>query len=1067
MPFLADLHIHSRYSRATSRAIDPLTLAVWARKKGISVLGTGDFTHPAWLSELRDALTEAEEGLFALVPELQAQADAQIPHTCRGDVRFLLSSEISCIYKKGGKTRKIHHLVLMPGFDAADRLRKRLSRIGNLTSDGRPILGLDSHDLLEMVLESGPGAFLIPAHIWTPWFSLFGSRSGFEAVEACYGDLTPHIRALETGLSSDPPMNRTLSCLDPYVLVSHSDAHSPSKLGREANLFETPMDYPSMLRAMGTGEGFGGTVEFFPEEGKYHLDGHRRCGIRVDPFASKGPLGPCPVCGKPLTEGVLSRVHTLADRSSPVLDKPFFPIIPLGEILSEILGCRASSQKVATAYEEVLRALGPELPLLLWAPLEALATVGGILLSSAVERMRENRVFRDAGYDGEYGSIRLFAEGEQKALLGQQGLFGKGPLPSLPGPAAKAPRQMPPKQTGPPLPSERQEHAAPGDGLNPEQARAAGEEARFVLVRAGPGTGKTLTLTHRMARLLSDGRARPGDLLALTFTRKAARELVERLCILVPDLERRALSVETFHAFCLRILREWPLAAGVPPDFSLCHEQDALRLLEETAAASGIRDLPRLRSLAGKLSHMRRAWALGASREAFPVGLAAVAEAYLGRLREAKLLDLDALELEAFRLLGKHPEVSRTLAERTPFLFVDEYQDTNPVQVAILKYLVASGTNRLFAIGDPDQAIYGFRGADVEGFHRFLQDFPGAVVRSLLTNYRSAQRILDASAHLMASPAPLRAMSLEEGHLLMAQAGTDAEEAETLVSEIERLLGGTRLFSMDSGRVAPHEGSDTLGFGDIAVLFRLNRQGDALETALSRAGIPVARSGDTSLVGRFPVSVLYRFLQVRQDPGNPTCFARYREAVTEGLPLFRPDPAHFSYGRLPVGEELRRALEIHGLLPLSSGEKALLQRLEDLAEPCGADLRAFLDRLALERGIDGEALPGDRVPLLSIHAAKGLEWPVVFVTGCEDGLLPCTLFGTGSLEEERRLFYVAMTRARSRLILSHARTRTLNGRVLRLARSPFLDALPGHLWTPLDRAGWKPHSPGPRQLSLF
>jgi DNA helicase-2/ATP-dependent DNA helicase PcrA len=254
MNFIADLHVHSHFSRATSRNLDPEHLALWGKKKGITLVGTGDFT-----------------------PELETSIEREIPASCRRPTRFLLSGEISCIYKRGGKTRKLHHLILMPHLDAVFRLNKKLDQIGNLSSDGRPILGLDSRDLLEIVLEASEKAFFIPAHIWTPWFSLFGSKSGFDSLEECFGDLTSHIHALETGLSSDPPMNRLLSAIDNYLLVSNSDAHSPAKLGREANIFDTELDYDRILQAMIQRRGFEGTIEFFPEEGKYHFDGHRKC----------------------------------------------------------------------------------------------------------------------------------------------------------------------------------------------------------------------------------------------------------------------------------------------------------------------------------------------------------------------------------------------------------------------------------------------------------------------------------------------------------------------------------------------------------------------------------------------------------------------------------------------------------------------------------------------------------------------------------------------------------------------------------------------------------------------
>ena len=317
MRFYADLHVHSKYSRATSRNCDLEHLAIWARKKGIGIVGTGDFTHPAWRAELKDKLVPAEPGLFRLRPDLERFVEERLPAACRSrctTVRFMLSVEISTIYKKFDKTRKIHHLIYTPDFESTDRVVDSLSRIGNLHSDGRPILGLDSRHLLEIALESGPGSYLVPAHIWTPWFAALGSKSGFDAIDECYGDLAPHIFAVETGLSSDPPMNWRVSSLDRFRLVSNSDAHSPEKLGREVCVFDTDLDYFALRRALETGVGYEGTLEFFPEEGKYHLDGHRNCRVRLSPAETRAHDGLCPACGKPLTVGVMHRVEDLADR---------------------------------------------------------------------------------------------------------------------------------------------------------------------------------------------------------------------------------------------------------------------------------------------------------------------------------------------------------------------------------------------------------------------------------------------------------------------------------------------------------------------------------------------------------------------------------------------------------------------------------------------------------------------------------------------------------------------------------------------------------------------------------
>jgi DNA helicase II / ATP-dependent DNA helicase PcrA len=416
MRFYADLHIHSKYSRATSRDADLQHIALWARRKGVAVVATGDFTHPGWMGEIRENLVPAEPGLFRLRDDDAALALA--PASCRTPVRFMLEVEISTIYKKDGATRKVHHLVYAPDIASAERFTEKLARVGNLASDGRPILGLDSRSLLEMALESGEGCFLVPAHIWTPWFSVLGSKSGFDRIEDCYEDLAPHVFAIETGLSADPAMMWRLSALDRFRLISNSDAHSPPRIGREACRFDTPVDYFAMRRALETGAGFGGTIEFFPEEGKYHLDGHRNCGTRMTPAETARAKGLCPVCGKPVTVGVMNRVDALADRANgtkPEGAAGFTSLIPLAEVVGEIRDAGPATKGVQAACEALVSRLGGELYILEQAPLEEIRKAGSALLAEAIGRMRAGQVVREAGYDGEFGAIRVFAEGEMKA----------------------------------------------------------------------------------------------------------------------------------------------------------------------------------------------------------------------------------------------------------------------------------------------------------------------------------------------------------------------------------------------------------------------------------------------------------------------------------------------------------------------------------------------------------------------------------------------------------------------------------------------------------------------------
>ncbi len=430
--YITDLHIHSRYSMATSKFLTPEYLDLWARKKGIHILGTGDFTHPLWREELKEKLEPAEPGLYKLKPALR------LPEIPSGsfDPRFMISGEISTIYKKNGRTRKVHSLILLPGLDWADRLSVELEKIGNIHSDGRPILGLDCHNLLDMALTICPEAIYIPAHIWTPHFSVFGAFSGFNSMEECFEELTPHIHAVETGLSSDPPMNWSVPSLNRYQLISNSDAHSPSKLGREATLLATGLSYKEIYDAIQTGKGLAGTLEFFPQEGKYFMDGHRKCGVCLSPEEASKLKGICPVCGKKLTTGVLHRVQDLAALSASKPDfctqaasaqlpadnafpgskepdpiaaahAPFESISPLPELIAAAEGFSPSSVKVSRIYEKLLNELGNEFFLLREAETSDIAAASSENIAKAVTHLRQGKVHWNPGFDGQFGTMEL------------------------------------------------------------------------------------------------------------------------------------------------------------------------------------------------------------------------------------------------------------------------------------------------------------------------------------------------------------------------------------------------------------------------------------------------------------------------------------------------------------------------------------------------------------------------------------------------------------------------------------------------------------------------------------
>ncbi len=1019
MAFYADLHVHSKYSRATSRNCDLEHLALWARKKGITVVGTGDFTHPAWLAELKDKLIPAEPGLFRLRPDLERAVANRLPRACHGPTRFMLSVEISTIYKRDDATRKIHHLIYAPDFATVEEFNHSLGKIGNLNSDGRPILGLDSRHLLEIVLESGPGAYLVPAHIWTPWFAALGSKSGFDSIDLCYADLTSHIFAVETGLSSDPPMNWRVSSLDRFRLVSNSDAHSPEKLGREACVFTSDLDYFAMRKALETGRGYAGTVEFFPEEGKYHLDGHRACQVRLAPRETRAAGGICSVCGKALTVGVMHRVEVLADRMEdalPPMAGNVQSLVPLPEVLSELYEVGSKSKRVSHHYERLLGQFGPELPLLTEVPLDDIRRLASSLFAEAITRLREHRVVREAGYDGAYGTIRLFQPDELRRHTLGRSLFADAVAP----PAAPADRRSPaiPAAREPAPPSGALVQEAPatceqGSGVVPEldadQRRAVDAGTGPILIVAGPGSGKTRTLTHRIAHLIRHRGVPAARCLAITFTRRAADEMRARLQTLLPDVWK-PIPLFTFHALGLAILREHWNMAGLHRAFRIATAAQRLDILQKALDVSEAQ----ARRLMTAISHAKRTRAAPEAAK-----LAYACETYQRELALRNLVDYDDLVGLAADVLEAQPDLQASCRQRYPWVFIDEYQDVDEQQVRLVRQLAPADGN-VCAIGDANQAIYGFRGADVRFFERFQDDFPNARVVRLKRNYRSQPHIVTLSGQLMAQsafqPASVSASAAVSRRIILHEAASEAAEAEFVVRTVEQLLGGHSFFSIDSGRAA-EPATDELSFADVAVLYRTEAQAPTLVEALQRSGMPFQHRSHRLLIDHPGVAALAAALLQRQGAGS----------LREQLAAVAP---HGYDGEADAIAPAPDCLEAFDLL-------------QPLAAACGNDLERFLAELALGTQVDAWDPRADRISLLTLHAAKGLEFPVVFIVGCEDGLLPLAWGrrGQADLDEERRLFYVGMTRARTRLYLCHARQRLWRGRVQVLAPSPFLDNL--------------------------
>ena len=1079
MNFIADLHIHSRFSRATSKALNPRHLAAWARCKGINVLGTGDFTHPQWRAELAEQLVLDEHtGLYRLAVEpetLEFMASKAGPGMQESaDPLFLLQTEISSIYKRGGKVRKVHNLVFVPTLEDAERLSLRLAQIGNLNADGRPILGLDSRDLLEIMLECAPGSVMIPAHVWTPWFALFGSKSGFDRLEDCYGDLSEHIFALETGLSSDPAMNRMISRLDGYALVSNSDAHSGANLGREANLFAGRPSYAGMfaaLRASARREDqstldcrFLGTMEFYPDEGKYHLDGHRACNVVLEPKESLALGNICPVCGKPLTVGVLHRVLELADReTTPELPREpeVRPLIPLAEVVGEILGVGPASRRVQERYSSLLRELGPELDILCSLP-EADIRAHWEPLGEAVARMRRGQVYREGGYDGEYGTVRVFSPEELADA--------RGTLPGVKTPAKRGRKKAEPLEpasvqatAGQPA-SVWVRRAMPlaGDATTeatsnfsavkstattdtPAQAFAYSDEQQAaltagpapVLVLAGPGAGKTRVLVGRLQWLAEQG-ADMCRVLAVTFTRRASDELRERLSKAFEGGAQTALpQCDTLHGMAWAALRAG--SADNPP--LLLGEDAALNLF---CLANSELEKRYARKLWDALALAREAGVIAHEPAQSPLARAAANYAARKNMGQRYVDYADLLDwwLEHARSLPEN--------ERPQHVLVDEVQDLSAVQLAIVRALLPADGHGFFGIGDPDQAIYGFRGVTGQSEESMRACWPGLNVFRLGQSFRSSQSVLDMARSLLLHKGqcgPLLASQSLTAELRLFSAPDERTEARWVAERVRHLLGATAHTLLDHSKGDDLHGlAGALAPGDIAVLVRLKAQIPPLRAALEQAGIPCAAPSQD---GFWQDTACARLL------GLLGAHCGFAQLSTEGqdqqdtLPQSWTDAAN-----LPAPERMLPWLAEQpwaGEVFTGSRPWRELCRLWNQS----GHWTGFFEQLAWLQEAELVRAKAESVQILTLHASKGLEFQAVFLPGLEDGLLPLRrelLFPAGDAAtssaqnedneaEERRLLYVGLTRAARALFLSHCAQRTLYGRTLRLQPSPFMSQI--------------------------
>ena len=1106
--FIADFHVHSKFSRATAKNLDLENLYIAAQLKGITVVATGDFTHPGWFAEIKEKLEPAEEGLFKLKRKIARECDKKVPLSCRGKIRFILVSEISNIYKKNNKTRKNHNLVFVPNLDIADKFNAKLDKIGNIKSDGRPILGLDAKNLFEILLETSDQAFLIPAHIWTPWFSVLGSKSGFDSIEECFEDLTPHIFAAETGLSSDPPMNWRVSSLDNLTLVSNSDAHSPLKLGREANIFDTNLSYPAIKKAIKTGDPkhFLGTFEFYPEEGKYYLDGHRKCSVCLRPEKTIKNKGICPICGKPLTIGVLYRVEELADRRAgekPQKTHPYYSIVPLVNILSEILKVGAGSKKVMNNYNTALNILGPEFSILHNLSPEAIDKAGIPLLGEAVKRMRSGEINISPGYDGEFGCVKIFKDQERERLMGQKSLFIMPETDSTTKAHKRYITKQQNRKTELKQPSQDfgSLRSSRGKVLNTQQRQAVCHDGGPLLIVAGPGTGKTHTITCRIACLIKEKDVLPENILAVTFTNKAAREMKDRIKRITGS--NVIPNVSTFHSLCLKILKD----RGNNQIHTIIDDDDRMALISEAIKQAGVESC--LVSLSKKYLLDKIISAKqqilqphdnleGVAGKAEINTFARVYQAYQDILSAQSLYDFEDLILKVVLCFETDKEFTNIYRQRFKYIFVDEYQDINHGQYRIIKAL-APPDKDLCVIGDPNQSIYGFRGSNVRFFTRFLEDYPQGTVIHLNQNYRSTKTILEASYQIITNQniatkiendSTSRVYSQIDGikTINILELISEKAEAVAIGKTIEALTGGLSFHAIDSGKIENINTKEDRSFSDFAVLYRTNSQSKIIEQVFEKAGIPCQIASRESLFRQKGVAELISMLKIIDGQGSFVDFKRTVKLLSPGISdetikiftgwccrnHFTLTKGFYNARRFPIpGMSKARQLKFHDfLVNLSELQKAVneksveeklhfivnntklalmlkqhpkrneaVTRLIGMSKEFGDNSADFFEMTALQTDTDVYDSLSEKVALMTMHAAKGLEFPVVFIAGCEKGFISFVRPGEEliDLDEERRLFYVAMTRARERLYLTMAKKRTIYGKRTLRTISPFVE----------------------------
>ena len=943
---------------------------------------------------------------------------------------------------------------------------------------------MDAKNLLDLLLNCSPDIFFIPAHIWTPWFSALGANSGFDSIKECYEDLSDNIYAVETGLSSDPPMNWTCSFLDKYTLVSNSDAHSPEKLGRNANILDTEISYKDITEALkkGNPDQCLGTIEMYPQEGKYHYAGHEKCGICWDPVETNQHKGICTVCGRKVTNGVMNRVNQIADRKNGTDRKnrlDFQYAIPLKEILSEILGVGENSKQLTNAYFHLLSKLGPELNILLDMPIQEIQNNGNEILAQAIGRMRNGNVFIKHGFDGQYGEIKVFEEHEIKAF-GKTRIISDNIPDTKPLKSAKQKTETSLKnmaayfekdtdktkiqQTKEPEPIYKEKEETPTDqkSANTEQQTAIEHFEGPAIVMAGPGTGKTFILINRIVNLIKNKNVNPENIVAVTFTNRAANEMKHRIAKLINDTNiSDKIHISTFHAFGLSVLKENFKLARRRKNFSVIDEKEKLSVIKTITSF----DNKRAEEISKAISDIKQ------NQTEVDINIVDIIKKYEAVLIENNCFDIDDLIFYPLRIFEASDAVLEQYRQMYSWILIDEYQDINLIQYLLVKKLMSSSESNLFAIGDANQAIYGFRGADVKFIKQFVIDNPTAIIYHLKQSYRCTDRILKASQSIISENPKLKTQNpltgLNEGfNINIIKTTSDKSEAEFIARTIEKMMGGVRFFSIDSGISQGKRNDENFSFSDFAILCRTNSQFKLIEKALINHGIPFQPIGDIPFFKQEPLNIIIDFLKYAFLPEN--ILIKNRLINNKKIQPEDNNPDLTKLKELSVRKALEYIIGLYFRNEKSKDEK-LIKKLLELSDDFDKDFNSFIEYTTLGIAPDAYRNDIDYVSLLSLHASKGLEFKCVFIAGCEDGLIPYSIFENkiSNPEEERRLLYVGMTRAKTHLFLSHAEHRFLFGKELNLPLSPFINDIKSELIDKLSPDKSKKTKKDESQLKLF